>query len=142
MMKYSCFITCPLLISFLRVGRARLKFLMRRVWPPSRSLPTPELSTCRSPLPPPPLLVTGCYRDPTRDRAQPETPAPLPLHPTPSSYPRHQPTMSLLCRGRLKLLAVSLTAVALLTWLYLLAGSLEGESEHAQLSLFCLSSRA
>ncbi|XP_075871060.1 xylosyl- and glucuronyltransferase LARGE2s [Nelusetta ayraudi] len=34
--------------------------------------------------------------------------------------------MSLLCRGRLKLLAASLTAVALLTWLYLLAGSLEG----------------
>nr|XP_020458298.1 LARGE xylosyl- and glucuronyltransferase 2 [Monopterus albus]XP_020458299.1 LARGE xylosyl- and glucuronyltransferase 2 [Monopterus albus]XP_020458301.1 LARGE xylosyl- and glucuronyltransferase 2 [Monopterus albus]XP_020458302.1 LARGE xylosyl- and glucuronyltransferase 2 [Monopterus albus]XP_020458303.1 LARGE xylosyl- and glucuronyltransferase 2 [Monopterus albus]XP_020458304.1 LARGE xylosyl- and glucuronyltransferase 2 [Monopterus albus]XP_020458305.1 LARGE xylosyl- and glucuronyltransfera len=33
--------------------------------------------------------------------------------------------MNLLCRGRLKLLVVSLTAVVLLTWLYLLAGNLE-----------------
>ncbi|XP_038134548.1 LARGE xylosyl- and glucuronyltransferase 2 [Cyprinodon tularosa] len=33
--------------------------------------------------------------------------------------------MHLLCRGRLKLLVASLTAVVLLTWLYLLAGNLE-----------------
>ncbi|XP_024118751.1 LARGE xylosyl- and glucuronyltransferase 2 [Oryzias melastigma] len=33
--------------------------------------------------------------------------------------------MNLLCRGRLKLLAASLTAIVLLTWLYLLAGNLE-----------------
>ncbi|XP_067347594.1 xylosyl- and glucuronyltransferase LARGE2s isoform X2 [Channa argus] len=33
--------------------------------------------------------------------------------------------MNLLCRGRLKLLLVSLTAIVLLTWLYLLAGNLE-----------------
>ncbi|XP_031172130.1 LARGE xylosyl- and glucuronyltransferase 2 isoform X1 [Sander lucioperca] len=33
--------------------------------------------------------------------------------------------MNLLCRGRLKLLVASLTAVVLLTWLYLLAGNLE-----------------
>ncbi|XP_056134931.1 xylosyl- and glucuronyltransferase LARGE2s [Lampris incognitus] len=33
--------------------------------------------------------------------------------------------MHLLCRGRLKLLVASLTAVILLTWLYLLAGNLE-----------------
>ncbi|PWA29002.1 hypothetical protein CCH79_00006364 [Gambusia affinis] len=35
--------------------------------------------------------------------------------------------MHLLCRGRLKLLVASLTAVVLLTWLYLLAGNLESE---------------
>lgn len=35
--------------------------------------------------------------------------------------------MHLLFRGRLKLLAASLVAVALLTWLYLLAGNLESE---------------
>lgn len=35
--------------------------------------------------------------------------------------------MHLLFRGRLKLLAASLVAVVLLTWLYLLAGNLEGE---------------
>lgn len=35
--------------------------------------------------------------------------------------------MNLLCRGRLKLLVASLTAVVLLTWLYLLAGNLESE---------------
>lgn len=34
----------------------------------------------------------------------------------------------LLCRGRLKLLLVSFTAVVLLTWLYLLAGNLDGRS--------------
>ncbi|XP_072235934.1 xylosyl- and glucuronyltransferase LARGE2s [Leuresthes tenuis] len=33
--------------------------------------------------------------------------------------------MNLLCRGRLKLLVASLTAIVLLTWLYLLAGNLE-----------------
>ncbi|XP_034051503.1 LARGE xylosyl- and glucuronyltransferase 2 [Thalassophryne amazonica] len=33
--------------------------------------------------------------------------------------------MHLLCRGRLKLLVASLTAIVLLTWLYLLAGNLE-----------------
>ncbi|TNN39486.1 Glycosyltransferase-like protein LARGE2 [Liparis tanakae] len=33
--------------------------------------------------------------------------------------------MTLLCRGRLKLLVLSLTAGVLLTWLYLLAGNLE-----------------
>lgn len=37
--------------------------------------------------------------------------------------------MHLLFRGRLKLLAVSLVAVVLLTWLYLLAGNLESESK-------------
>uniref|UniRef100_A0A8C9XIE4 LARGE xylosyl- and glucuronyltransferase 2 n=2 Tax=Sander lucioperca TaxID=283035 RepID=A0A8C9XIE4_SANLU len=42
------------------------------------------------------------------------------LHPQ-----RRRPTMNLLCRGRLKLLVASLTAVVLLTWLYLLAGNLE-----------------
>ena len=35
--------------------------------------------------------------------------------------------MHLLFRGRLKLLAASLAAVLLLTWLYLLAGNLESE---------------
>lgn len=35
--------------------------------------------------------------------------------------------MHLLFRGRLKLLAASLVAVVLLTWLYLLAGNLESE---------------
>lgn len=40
--------------------------------------------------------------------------------------------MNLLCRGRLKLLVASLTAVVLLTWLYLLAGNLESESERAR----------
>ncbi|MEQ2242244.1 hypothetical protein ILYODFUR_033660 [Ilyodon furcidens] len=39
--------------------------------------------------------------------------------------------MHLLCRGRLKLLVASLTAVVLLTWLYLLAGNLESESDAA-----------
>uniref|UniRef100_A0A7N6C365 LARGE xylosyl- and glucuronyltransferase 1 n=1 Tax=Anabas testudineus TaxID=64144 RepID=A0A7N6C365_ANATE len=33
--------------------------------------------------------------------------------------------MNLLCRGRLKLLVASLTAIVLLTWLYLLAGNFE-----------------
>ncbi|XP_040895444.1 LARGE xylosyl- and glucuronyltransferase 2 [Toxotes jaculatrix] len=33
--------------------------------------------------------------------------------------------MNLLCRGRLKLLVASLTAIVLLTWLYLLAGNME-----------------
>jgi len=37
--------------------------------------------------------------------------------------------MNLLCRGRLKLLVASLTAIVLLTWLYLLAGNLESEYE-------------
>lgn len=37
--------------------------------------------------------------------------------------------MHLLFRGRLKLLAASLVAVVLLTWLYLLAGNLESEFE-------------
>ncbi|KAM7405622.1 hypothetical protein PAMP_000056 [Pampus punctatissimus] len=37
--------------------------------------------------------------------------------------------MNLLCRGRLKLLVASLTAVVLLTWLYLLAGNLEKTEE-------------
>ncbi|MEQ2190096.1 hypothetical protein GOODEAATRI_032201, partial [Goodea atripinnis] len=41
------------------------------------------------------------------------------------------PIMHLLCRGRLKLLVASLTAVVLLTWLYLLAGNLESESDAA-----------
>lgn len=35
--------------------------------------------------------------------------------------------MHLLFRGRLKLLAASLVAAVLLTWLYLLAGNLESE---------------
>lgn len=35
--------------------------------------------------------------------------------------------MNLLCRGRLKLLVASLTAIVLLTWLYLLAGNFESE---------------
>lgn len=39
--------------------------------------------------------------------------------------------MNLLCRGRLKLLVASLTAIVLLTWLYLLAGNLESEYHHA-----------
>lgn len=39
--------------------------------------------------------------------------------------------MNLLCRGRLKLLVASLTAVVLLTWLYLLAGNLESEYDPA-----------
>lgn len=84
--------------------------------------------------------LTGCCADLTKDQAPPETPAPSTLQPLPlPSTPCHS-TMSLLCRGRLKLLAASLTAVALLTWLYLLAGSLEGKSEHVHLSLFFLQS--
>lgn len=39
--------------------------------------------------------------------------------------------MNLLCRGRLKLLVATLTAIVLLTWLYLLAGNLESEYNHA-----------
>ncbi|XP_061819490.1 xylosyl- and glucuronyltransferase LARGE2s [Nerophis lumbriciformis] len=35
--------------------------------------------------------------------------------------------MNLLCRGRLKLLVASLTAVLLLTWLYLLSGNIEND---------------
>lgn len=42
--------------------------------------------------------------------------------------------MNLLCRGRLKLLVASLTAVVLLTWLYLLAGNLESEYESKSIS--------
>lgn len=48
-------------------------------------------------------------------------------HLSPAQAQRRHPIMHLLFRGRLKLLAASLAAVLLLTWLYLLAGNLESE---------------